>query len=84
MIPKTMIRNAVREALNMAAGFGKNERMLHYMVNTITGDKIPLQDLRDAMDYNLSEHYIRSKEDKDADEVLWYLTPEGRAKLNLE
>jgi hypothetical protein len=81
---KKMIRRKVREVLAMAPGYGKTERFLLQAVNDLCGGGIPLQDVRDAMDWNHSQRLIRSTTDDEAETVLWFITPAGLARQTLE
>ena len=81
--PKTLtaiVRRKVREALNLAPGFGKTEAMLLELVNELCGGGVDLQSLRDAMEWNHVEAFIRSEYDSEAEETLWYITKNGIAK----
>jgi hypothetical protein len=80
MNDKKMIRRKVREVLAMAPDFGKTETFLAQAVNSLFGGGVPLQDVRDAMDYNLGEKLIRSEEDKESEQVLWFITTAGIAR----
>ena len=82
-MPVAILRRKVREALNMAPGFGKSEGMIHQIVNELTGGGVDLQDLRDARDWNHQELYIRREKDEDSDEYLWYITERGIAKQKI-
>jgi len=82
-IPAGILRIKIREALNMAPGYGKSEAMLLQIVNQLTGGGIGLQELRDAREWNHEQGYIRSEEDSDTDEILWYITASGIAKQKL-
>lgn len=75
-----ILRRKVREALNMAPGYGKTEVMLLEMVRVLYGAPVGLQDLRDAREWNHEHAYIRSEDDEDSGDVLWYITPAGTAK----
>lgn len=83
-VSKGMIRRKIRTALNMRPGFGKTEAMLLDNVNELTGGGVSLQELRDGVEWNLSERNIRSEEDNQSDETLWYITPNGQALENVK
>lgn len=80
MTDKKMVRLKVREVLAIAPDYGKSERFLVQSVNSLFGGGVTLQDVRDAMDYNLSERLIRSEYDKESEETLWYITAAGIAR----
>ena len=63
-----VLRRKVREALNLAPGFGKTEAMLMELVNELTGNPVSLQELRDAREWNHAHSYIRSETDEDGEE----------------
>jgi hypothetical protein len=79
-IPISLIRKSIREVLNMRPGFGKTEDQLLDFVNELIGGGVTLQDLRDAVEWNLSKTYVRSRRDEEAEETLWFITAEGIAK----
>lgn len=83
MNDKKMIRRKVREVLAMAPDYGKTETFIHQAVNSLFGGGVTLQDVRDAMDYNISEKLIRSEEDKESETVLWFITSAGIARNKL-
>ena len=82
-ISKARIRQKIREALNISAGTGKTEEMLLEMVNELVGCGVSLQELRDGMEYNHAEAYIRSAYDKEADVTEWFITKEGIKQENI-
>lgn len=82
-ISSSMIRRKIREVLNIRAGFGKSEKLLLECVNELTNGGVSLQELRDGIEFNLSQSYIRSKYEEDQDETLWFITQDGIAKQNL-
>ena len=82
-IPLSLIRREVRTVLNMRPGFGKTESQLLEFSNALIGGGISLQELRDALVWNLSERFIRSEPDEEANETLWFITPLGIAQQNI-
>ena len=82
-IPVASLRRKVREALNLAPGYGKSESMLHELVNDLTGSPVSLQHLRDAREWNHEQGYIRSEDDDASDQILWYITKSGIAQQKI-
>jgi hypothetical protein len=82
-IPVASLRRKVREALNLAPGYGKSESMLHELVNDLTGSPVSLQQLRDAREWNHEQGYIRSEDDDASDQILWYITKSGIAQQKI-
>ena len=78
--PLALIRRRVREVLAMAPGYGKTEAMLLEFCNELNGGGISLQELRDARDWNHAESYVRSEDDDESGQVLWFITKTGIAK----
>ncbi len=78
--PIAIIRRKFREVLAMAPGYGKTEAMLLEYVNELNGGGVSLQDLRDAREWNHGKAYIRSEEDEESGQLLWFITKEGIAK----
>jgi len=72
-------RKAIRDALRIRPGIGKTERVLLDMVNELVGGGISLQELRDGLEYCLSEKHVRSKYNNEAEEDEWFITQEGLA-----
>jgi hypothetical protein len=80
---KGRIRQKVREVLNIRPGFGKTERMIHEGVNELLGGGVSLEELREAVEYNVSERMARSEYLTEAEETIWLITAEGQAKENI-
>lgn len=78
------IRKKIRTALNIQAGSGKTEGILLEMVNELVGGGVSLQELRDGMEWNHGEAYIRSAYDKQADETEWFITAAGIQQENIK
>ena len=79
-----MIRRKIRAVLNIRPGFGKTERVLLEGVNELVGGGVSLQELRDGIEWNHAEGLIRSKEDKEAEVILWFITEQAIAKENIK
>jgi len=81
--PLTIIlRVKVREALNFSPGYPKTEAMVLQIVNQLVGGGVDIQELRDAMEWNLTHRFIRSEKDDDK-QVLWYITEAGIAQQRI-
>jgi hypothetical protein len=78
------VRKKVRAALNIQAGSGKDESMLLEMVNELTGGGVSLQELRDAIEWNHGEGYIRSEYDDEAEVTEWFITKAGIQQENIK
>lgn len=83
-ISKQMVRRKVRQVLCIASGYGKSEAVLLEAVNDLVGGGVGLQDLRDAVEWNHGEGFIRSEVDKEAEETVWFITISGKARENLK
>lgn len=77
-------RKSVREALKIADGDPQNEAQIHAVVNELVGRQVSLQEVRDAMEWNHGETYIRSEFLKEADQTAWFITRAGISKENLK
>ena len=75
-----ILRRKVREALNMAPGYGKSEAQLLELVRELAGGPVGLQDMRDAREWNHEMGYIRSEDDDESNDVIWFITQAGIAK----
>ncbi len=82
-ISKVMINRKIREVLNIRPGFGKTEKFLLEAVNELTGGGVSLQELRDGIEWNHAKTYIRSKFEDEAEETLWFITPDGIAQQHI-
>jgi hypothetical protein len=71
------VRKAVREVLAMQEGEPLGERPLHDAVNELTGGGVDLTHLRDALEWNHSEAFIRSEYVEEADLDGWVITKAG-------
>ena len=78
--PLAIIRRRVREVLALAPGYGKTEALLLDYANEINCGGISLQELRDARDWNHAEGYVRSEDDEESGQTLWYISKAGIAK----
>ncbi len=79
-----MARRKVREVCNLAPGYGKTEEMLLEKVNEVTGGGVSLELLRQAIEWNHAESYIRREKNEDTDEVEWFITDHGQAKERIK
>ena len=84
VISTARIRQKIRVALNISPGTGKTESMLLEMVNELVGGGVSLQELRDGMEYNHGEGFIRSVFIKEADETEWFITKLGIQQENIK
>jgi hypothetical protein len=73
------VRTAIRRALKIRPGTGKNEGILLEMVNELVGGGVSLQELRDGLEYCLGEHQVRSVFSKEAEEDEWFITDHGNS-----
>ncbi len=83
-ITKGMVRRKVREVCCMAAGQGKTETMLLEFVNELTGGGVDIQMLREAIEYNHAENFIRYRDNKETEEREWIITREGQAEEGIK
>jgi hypothetical protein len=84
IISKGMVRRKVREVCNMASGHGKTEEMLLEFVNELTGGGVDIQMLRDALEWNLSEGFLRYDENTETEETEWFITRAGQAEEGIK
>lgn len=77
------VRQKVLEVCNIQAGFGKTETMIHEAVNELIGGRVSLQEIRDAIEWNHGERFLRSVEVKKLEQIHWFITPEGIAEENI-
>lgn len=80
---KSMVRRKIREVLAMAPGYGKTEPMLLECVNELTNGGVSLQELRDAREWNHEQGFVRSQENMESEQTLWYITKAGIAQQNI-
>lgn len=83
-ISKAMIRRKIRTALNIRPGIGRTEEMLMDAVNELVGGGVSLQELRDGIEWNHGENFIRSEWDAEAEWTEWFITKEGIAEENIK
>lgn len=84
VVSAARLRKKIREALNISPGTGKTEAMLLEMVNELVGGGVSLQELRDGMEYNHGEAFIRSGYDKEAEVTEWFITKAGIQQENIK
>jgi hypothetical protein len=83
-VPNGMGRAKIREVLNMAPGYGKTEDMLHERVGILCGGGVSIEQIREWLEWNLAEDYVRREENQDTDEIEWYITEHGQAKERIK
>lgn len=83
-IPIERIRQKVREALKLADGDPLTEAQVHEAVHDLLGRDPGLQAIRDAVEWNLGEAYVRSEFIAEADKTAWFITKAGIAKENIK
>lgn len=70
-------RKAVRDVLAAQEGDPISEAQLFTKINYLVGGGLDLSQLREAMEWNLAEAYIRSEYIKEADMTSWFITRAG-------
>jgi hypothetical protein len=70
----------IREALDLARPWALPEAALISGVRALAGGAFDESELRRAMEWNLSQDYIRGAVNPDTDLKEWRLTPKGQAK----
>lgn len=83
-IPIERIRQKIREALKLAEGDPLTEAQIHEAVSDLLGRDPGLQAIRDGIEYNHGEAFIRSEFIKEAEKTAWFITRGGLAKENLK
>ncbi len=83
-IPIERIRQKIREALKLAQGDPLTEAQIHEAVTDLLGRDPGLQAIRDAMEWNHGESFIRSEYIEEAEKTAWFITRSGLAKENLK
>lgn len=80
-----MVRRKVREVLNMRPGRGKTEDILLEFVNELTAGGVDVQMLREAIEWNLSEGYVRYVDGgkTESGEKEWFITRAGQEHENI-
>lgn len=78
-------RAAVREVLDLAAGYGYSEDTLLANVNELTAPQtVNRSELRRFVEWNHSKGYLRKQLNEDTDEVEIYITKAGIAKQQIQ
>lgn len=81
---KGRIRRLVRESLAMAPGYGQTEKMLREACDERVAGRVDLTDLREAIEWNHGEDFLRSRENHDTDETEYLITEAGLAKEQIK
>lgn len=84
VIGMAMVRRKVREVCNLQPGHGKTEKMLLEFVNDLCGGGVDVQMLREAIEWNLGQGFIRYEDDAESEERLWFITAAGIAKEKIK
>ena len=80
-----MVRRKIREVLNMRPGRGKTEDVLLEFVNELCGGGVDVQMLRDGLEWNLGEAFVRyaDKNETESGEKEWFITRAGQEHENI-
>lgn len=70
-------RKAVRDVLNMQDGEPLHETPMLAAVNELVGGGMDLTDLRDAIEWNHGQSFVRSEYVEEADLQGWVITKAG-------
>lgn len=84
IIPIERIRQKVREALKLADGDPLTEGQVHEAVQDLLGRDPGLQAIRDAIEWNHGEAFIRSEFIEEAEKTAWFITKSGIARENIK
>lgn len=77
---KGKIRKLVREFVCMAKGYGCTEEMIHQGVNERVPGDANITEVREAIEWNVAEDYMRQRENEDTEETEYVITGKGEAK----
>jgi hypothetical protein len=82
--PVGEVRDAVREVLYIADGSKRTEEQILRGVRRLIGDEVTLQEVRDAMEFNLGEAFIRSAYDRMEEVNHWFITKRGQDQQRIQ
>lgn len=83
-VSKGLGRRKVREVLNMAPGYGKTEEVLLDAVNELVGGGVSAEQLREWIEWNHGDEYVRYEVNEDTDDREWFITSHGQAKESIK
>jgi|GEM_PF-2216725 len=75
-----LYRRYIREVLALAAPYAATDQQLEASVDALVSGPINLSLYRAALEWNLSQDYVRAKTNEDTDLREWRLTDLGKAK----
>jgi len=75
-----MVRRKIRAVLKIRPGRGKTEAIIHESVNELVAGGVSLQEIRDGLEFNHAENFIRSHFNKESEETEWFITDDGAAQ----
>jgi hypothetical protein len=75
-----LYRQYIRDVLALAAPYAVADKALQDGVDSLIPGPIDLSAYREALEWNLSKDYIRSRVNADTDQREWRLTELGTAK----
>jgi hypothetical protein len=80
-IPKGRVRQKVLQVMNLRPGHPKTEQMILDGVNDLCGrGSVSLQEVRDAIEFNHGEGFIRTAWNARDEVDEWFITPNGEAE----
>lgn len=74
----------MREVLVLADGSPRTEQQILRGVRRLAGEEVTLQEVRDAMDFNHGEAFIRSEFNKQEEVVHFFITKAGQAQERIQ
>lgn len=80
---KGQLRRYVRDVCSLAKGYGVNEKFMHDAINQLVPAEVELDELREAVEWNVSQDLIKRAFNADTDEYEWSITKAGIAKDNI-
>ena len=83
-ISNARVRQKVRAVLNLQPGRPFSDSMIHEAVNELVGGGVDLSQLRDAIDWNHNQAYIRKQYFEEAEMTGYLITKAGIAQESIK
>lgn len=80
---KGQLKRYVRDVCSLAKGYGVTEKFMHDSINQLVPAGVEIDDLREAVEWNVSQGFVKRAKNEDTEDFEWSITKAGIAKDNI-